>query len=160
MAVTCRNMNGVNLEYSNKSTSSLTHLLVVLKRYYKMLGPTIKEKMWRKYFIRVCSAVRIDKGEGSCKVELWSAISYTDSDRQLIYAVNSWFFKSIVNAFSSCSSRRFQDLLKCSIFLLCSERIILFAKCKFPFASHDWLLSESSIIQSFHKVGTVCYNIL
>jgi hypothetical protein len=33
---------GVNLEYSNRSTSSLTHLLVILQRYDKMLGPTIK----------------------------------------------------------------------------------------------------------------------
>jgi hypothetical protein len=33
---------GVNLEYINKSTSFLTHLLVILQRYYQMLGPTTK----------------------------------------------------------------------------------------------------------------------
>jgi hypothetical protein len=33
---------GVNLEYMNKSTCFWTHLLVILQRYYKMLGPTIK----------------------------------------------------------------------------------------------------------------------
>jgi hypothetical protein len=33
---------GVNLEHFNKSTSFLTHLLAILQRYYKMLGPNIK----------------------------------------------------------------------------------------------------------------------
>jgi hypothetical protein len=35
------------LKYINKSTSSLTHLLVILQRYYKMLGPTIKISVLR-----------------------------------------------------------------------------------------------------------------
>jgi hypothetical protein len=44
---------GVNLEYSNTSASSLAHLLFILQRYYKMLGPTIKislEKLRIKCF--------------------------------------------------------------------------------------------------------------
>jgi hypothetical protein len=36
---------GVNMEYINKSTSSLAHLLVILQLYYKMLDPTIKKIM-------------------------------------------------------------------------------------------------------------------
>jgi hypothetical protein len=43
----------VNLEYSNKSTSYLTHLLVIL-RYYMMLGPTIKMLLWCVKHMDVC----------------------------------------------------------------------------------------------------------
>lgn len=35
------------------------------------------------------------------------------------------------------SSRCFKDVLKCNIFFVCSELIILFPSCKFSFTSHD-----------------------
>jgi hypothetical protein len=44
MAITCRNMLGWISDTLINPTSSLTHLLVILQRYYKMLGPTIKIK--------------------------------------------------------------------------------------------------------------------
>jgi hypothetical protein len=48
----------VNLEYSNKSTNSLTHLLVILQRDHKVLGPTIKMLTTRIYATQLVSTCR------------------------------------------------------------------------------------------------------
>jgi hypothetical protein len=42
MATICRSMSGSNLERINKIHYFLERLLVILQRYYKMLGPTIE----------------------------------------------------------------------------------------------------------------------
>jgi hypothetical protein len=79
-------------------TSSLTHLLVILQRYYKMLGPTIIKKL-KCYFCAVFSIKLISR---TVKLQLYNTLFRPT----VTYTSETWVLKEHVITFGEKITRK------------------------------------------------------